>query len=352
VPVGQWTLFRQRIGEVEFRPRLYERDSLTVERDGRVERYAATVVEREFLPPAGGGGKPFIRRLLIAWKADRAFTMSSNDSVADVVHLPRWTFARPWARVGAVAEHADDGQSSWFGTSGEIRFVAGPATTSCAVRDSVARTRVDVGDNLEDLSGYDDCVRRRYRVSLTAELARDEQGKPPGLLARWLGRSASIRIPEQELPGMHIVERCDDKPWPKLNCHPFNFWRAQSQFAKALPADVPFELARVTPVVRQPNVLGPFQQTITAGTGDSITYCCRAYAGPIEYTIYTLDGGAPRHAKFASALDDTLMDNVVGLASLRHGSRTLFYLPSLLRRSSPAIVDLKLLPSARDAGNR
>jgi hypothetical protein len=346
-------MLRQRFQQVLGRDDLYPRDSLTIERDGHRERYIATVVEREYLPgKTSAGGRPFVRRLLIAWNAElhRGFVITTNDSVSRV--SPRALLighsdsssARPWERVALVDASADDGSDRWTGTTGEVRLLVGARFAACPAGGPYARHATDVGPYIEWLVSYEDCGRYRYRVSVSAEAEKAASARSSNTFSRLFGHPMSIRIPEQELPGTHIVETCRNVDWIPTACDVFNFWRSPSDFAAIRGAKVPLDFNKLEPIDQY---AGVFHQTVSPGSGPLVR-CCGFYDGPVKYTMYSPTGRVLMEATLPNARADTLHKFVRSIDALvRYGSRTLYYFRAIPYRS-PAILDLTLLPCPHD----
>src|SRR5262249_40645891 len=83
------------IAQALFSPRVFPSGPLDVQHDGSPGRYVAVVMERVYPPPAGSGGAPYARRMLMAWdpESHREFAFESDDSVSTIIPPAPNTFA-------------------------------------------------------------------------------------------------------------------------------------------------------------------------------------------------------------------------------------------------------------------
>jgi len=322
---------------------------LEIQRDGRREQYLATVMERVYLPVAKSGGRPFVRRMLIAWDSieQRGFALASDDSISTIVP-PTAETTNPlaprhlWQQLGFATELAQGRSDAWVGAEGTLELRSGPIGEPCAW----PKTGAYVGFPFVESSpgSSDDCRQARFSVRASAMLEHRDDGGDPSLLDRLTRRRVSLYVGEQELPGLRIVTHCQEpsasnKPFVLLCVDQEVFWRDRSQFAARLGLD--FGRMRVSELTR-------FYYQEPEGPGPLIT-CCYHIPAIVQYTVFAADGAVIRHVDSIPVGTDSIIGDFWLGPSLREGSHTRVLVrgPFFDRSASQhtlRVVDLALLP--------
>ena len=335
-------------------------DTLTVERDGETTRYLAHVVERVYLPPSRAGGRPYVKRTLLAWDKEnhRGLAFAADDSVADIVSPTRRLTAedtpeRIWRRPAFAVQSERDARDAWFGTEGRVDFGVATKVGPCSLTQGNVGARFPIMDTDPGLTTTCDDV--RFTMTGATLLEKRRTPERAGFLARWTSSKMSVRFDNQSVRGTRITTQCPDEPNPRTflawECYTYLlFWRDQTQFAAGLGLDVTR--------IEQPHDQDPYVQMLTAGVGGSSVSapvhgvaCCTAYAGPAHYTVRAPDGRTLRETDVAIASDDSLLKSIYwsSMSDVRDGMRALVLIPAIrfdhsMSRWAPLIIDLTILP--------
>lgn len=332
-------------------PKVFPSAPLDVDRDGQRGSYIATVAERVYLPPPGSGGLPFTRRMLMLWDpaSNREFALATDDSISTIVAPSRdvveeQSLAQPWLHLGFATQLEEGRADAWVGKSGRLDIVGGTSTGVCS--HPLLGTALGFPFMEMPTPAPEECHEMTYHVAASFVLEhRNAEGKRD-LFDRLTGRSVTIHIDGQSLPGVRAITHCPESTAETrmlpFRCAPReNFWRAESQFAARFGLD----FTRVTKLNQW-----FFAQRIIDGTGPALA-CCRQYAAHVRYTVSTPAGDIVRHVDDVEADRDTVLREFWLDSALRDGSRTLMLIPPryFVRTASQYgmhVLDLTVLPCA------
>jgi hypothetical protein len=315
-------------------------------------------MEHVYLPTAGSGGAPYIRRMLMAFDPDshREFAFESDDTVSTIVSPAAYTaiarglngLDKYWGNVGFAVQLEEHNAEIWVGTTGNLEIAADARTGACSHSDLSSVMGFPFIDT--PAPGGDTCQEMAYQVETSATLEHRNAKGQRDLLDRLTGRHITIHVARQTVPGVRIVTQCPEPDGH--NMPPFimgcmsreNFWRAQSQFATSLGID----LNRLTKT--NPSSVSIHTQHVVEGAGPALM-CCRNYAGHVRYTVYTPRGTVVRHVDDVEAAKDTVLRELWLERELRGGSRTLLLMPARYFDRSASqfalhVLDLTVLPCA------
>lgn len=324
---------------------------LEIERNGHREQYLATLMERVYLPVAGSGGAPYVRRTLMAWDSvtRRGFALASDDSVSAIVRptneaMVETSPAHLFGRLGFVTYFEDGSVGGWVGSEGALTFNAGPATGPCTIRSAP-----EPGAPLYDPWGrhHETCEQVQFHVSTNAILEHRNPDGERSLFDRLAGRQNALHIVSQDVPGVRIVTQCiepNETNWQDVlvpGCtNRFAFWRNPSVFATSLGV----EFGRIRALQDQRF----YAQSVVDGSGPEIPL--RQFSGMVRYSVFTPSGRVVFSADSAVPAKDTILSNVFSFdPNVRDGSRTLVFMSSryFVRSSSQFglhVVDVTVLP--------
>jgi hypothetical protein len=300
---------------------------ITLNRNSVPEPLRATVVERVYRPPAGSGGRPFVRRAVMAWTVvpenrhdlQRLLVMFSSDSLSEVKR-PRADVARVGAlasryhRNGFVLSIDPGSRIPWFGTEGTLRIRDGERTGICPYSAPFASGASAIVE-LQDTAMKVACEARSYSVEMLAFVERgDPESRDLGSMLTKPRRETLRTLPAQ-VPGTRIVVQCTGSIAPEepLPCFDyFSFWRDDDQFAPSLGVDLAAMKERENDVLRQ---------VIDSGSGPDYRIQRGGYSVPVSYSIRTAGGDLVRHVDKVYIRSDELANRILSDFPWRQGSR-------------------------------
>lgn len=301
---------------------------LVVIRDGRDVDYIATVLERVYAPSPGSGGRPLIRRTLMAWAADSSeevLVIASEDSIATVAlpvsqRLEAGSTERLYGRLAYVIRSPGRRQPASFGNRGSVELRGTSRDGPCP------RGVIGVYGNLPTDSTVN-CASSWTTVRGHAVL---QHGNPenPDVLSLPHPNQESVDIRSQDVPTVRLTTHCRPGVFVR-HCETMGFWRDDAQFSRGLGIDVSQlrnddQLPRVKsaePVSqRRP---GYVWQELDAGSGSEVL-CCASYHGPVRYRFLTPTGAVISSGTPSRAADDSLLTRLQVQVYLREGTRLVF----------------------------
>lgn len=280
---------------------------ITVSRNGEMLSMRGTVVERVYVPPAGSGARPLIRRAVMGWTTmdaeqlqQRLLVMFSSDSLSEV-NVPRAGIARPWSpeerfdRNGFVLTVDPGDRQHWFGVEGTLTIRDGARTGTCPYSARYAEGSSSIVELQWDSTFKAGCEARTYPVAMTAFV---EHGDPEfrDIGSRIAPRRETLRMLPAELPGVRIVFACKGQG-PPADPYPcsdyFGFWRDNDQFAESLGVDLR--------AMKQG--FSGLAQVVDSGSGPDYRIKPGGYDVPVSFTIRSPSGEVLKHVTEVRASD-------------------------------------------------
>jgi hypothetical protein len=327
-------------------------DLVTVQRDGSPVRYVGTVIERVYLPPPSVGGKPIVKRLLLAWdRESRRGLAIAADEAATVVALPTKTLLddnsadRLWSPRAFVIQNEQNGRQAWFGTEGQVAIIPGPTVGECPFKNTDPLAYFPSLGTSSKVGSI--CQQLQYTVSVAATLEKRRAVDDAGLFDRFRRSHMDVRLIGQSVSGSRIVTQCPDsldmQMFPPMECMGYvGFWRDQSLFAPSIGLDV-------SRLRSPPHGMGePYYDIINDGTGKAFA-CCSQSNAAVRYAVYAPNGTLIHSAIAPRAMRDSILQKLpwLDLQIFRDGTRVLALVPG--RRfdrtagHQPAIIDLTII---------
>lgn len=278
----------------------------------------ATVFERVYLPPKDVGGRPFVRRTVLAWEdsTTRGVVLLADDPRSDVTlptrdALTEESAQRLFKHIGFVVESEPNEQRAWFGRDGELEIGDGNPSGPCPFTGKHAGAAIGVAR--DSLSDDVTCLAADYLVSARATLATGDPNRQSAVNA-WLGSHPSLIADPQTIRGIRIVTQCRNEPARDAYDYcpnPASYWRESSLFAPQLRVDLSTFSVRG-------NVL---QELLTPGSGRLYSDVPVWPTGPLHYTVFSADGRTLADSTIAAVESTPWLATIMNTAVLRPGAR-------------------------------
>jgi len=231
---------------------LPDRSAILVGNNGAIDKLDAAVIERVFIPPAGGG-VPVSRRTLVAWRENVSYgIMTRVESNADDSTVNEF---------GDDPLHPHPSLDAPRRTRLEDRWIPGWGKVRIELQDTSGTCPFDGGGNeiAADGTGRLSCSVARYVVQLDAYLVRRADARN-SLLDDALKEHHRIFVPPQFVQGIRFTVHCPPSEpvestyymrWYAATCFgsPFTFWYKDTLFASSLDVD----LKEMKPLAPLPN---------------------------------------------------------------------------------------------------